>query len=99
RVLYRLEIRNMTNDGVNPGLIRGPLKNLMWAADAVRAASGSKVLNLEVSHENPSAGAIAYKLISEFYAWMGLDAAAIPYKEKSGSEWVISPEEIRRMYP
>lgn len=98
-VLYRLEIRNMTKDGVNPGLIRGPLKNVMWTTDEMRATSGSKVIHLEVGHENTTAGAIAYKLISEFYAWMGLDAGAIPYKEKAGSEWVISPQEIRRMYP
>jgi len=99
KIAYRLEIRNMTRDGINPGLIPGPLLKRMWTSDSVRATSGSKVITVEHSIENSAAGEIAFKLVSEFYAWMGLDADKIPYKEKAGPNWVISPEEMRRMYP
>lgn len=101
RLLFRVEVRNMTVNNVPAGLIPGPLNTFDWkfGTNIHRAPAASKIVNLEWRDSELRPGEIAFKLVSELYVWFGLEEDRIPYSEPAGPIRVISPEEIRRLNP
>ncbi|MCG3112053.1 MAG: ATP-binding protein [Candidatus Manganitrophus sp. SB1] len=93
---YRLELLNMTRDGMPCGLIPGPIGTFGWEFGTdIRNAPDSQVTITKRSTDLDP-GIVAFDLISELYGWFGLEQDKIPYTERKNGRLVISPDQIRR---
>lgn len=93
---YRLELLNMTRDGMPCGLIPGPIGTFGWEFGTdIRNAPDSQVTITKRSTDLDP-GIVAFDLISELYGWFGLEQDKIPYTERKNGRLVISPDLIRK---
>jgi hypothetical protein len=93
---YSLELRNMTVNDIPCGLIPGPLGTFAWVwEDSIhRAPSSRKRIATRWTQQEILPGLIAFLLVSELYAWFGLEHDKIPYTKKVGEHTEIDPEQI-----
>lgn len=98
-ILYRLELRNITVNGVNCGLVPGIVGDDNWkfGHDIHRAPYSTVQATVRWSGE-VDAGRVSYRIICSVYEKFGMEHDKIPYREKAGRDFVISPQEIRRFH-
>lgn len=99
-VHYVLELRNTRVGEVNCGLIPGPVGSVAWkfGINIHRATESKLRVNILWQSKDIDPGRIAYRLLASLYEQFGTDHDAIPYREKAGSDFIISAEEIRRLH-
>lgn len=93
---YRLELLNMTQDGIPCGLIPGPIDTFAWkfGTNIHRAPDSQVTITKRIADLDP--GAVAFDLLSELYGWFGIEQDKIPYAEQKNGRLVISPDLIRK---
>ena len=89
-LIYRLEFRDMSVDG---GELVGPLVS---DCDEWRGEDGKPMasdVQFTICHpRGAGAGAVAFSLVAQVYAWFGIHNTQIPYTEEvQGGHGVISP--------
>jgi hypothetical protein len=101
RLMFRLEVRNMTINNMFAGLTPGPLNSFEYkfGTNIHRAPASQKIITQEWQGQDFRPGEVAFKLLSALYAWFEFEEDKIPYAERDGESRVISPEEIRRLNP
>jgi len=104
KVRYRLELKNITVNGVPCGLVPGIPGDYNWKFGRnIHRASGSQI-RAEIDWNSPDidSGALSYRLICSVYEQFGMEHDKIPYTEEgkagSGINFVVSPSEIRRLH-
>ncbi len=99
KIKYTLELRNMSVDSKNCGIIPGPLGtfNMMFGDKVHRAPSENYSNSIAWSKTELNSKRIAFLLISKLYEWFGIEHDYIPYQEKEGDIRLISPEQIIKL--
>ena len=98
-ILYRLELRNITVDGVNCGLVPGVVGDNNWIFGRdIHRAQGSTVKATTRWNGEVDVGRVSYQIICSVYEQFGLEHDKVPYREKAGDDFVISPDEMRRLH-
>lgn len=91
---YTLEVRNMCVDGKRPILRPGPLSHHQDGWFGRKTAPGCDHV-VRVSWQRPiDPNRIAYQLVSQLYAWFGLEHENMPYVDRSSPVPKIDPQSI-----
>lgn len=98
-ILYRLELRNLTVDSVNCGLVPGVVGDNNWIFGRdIHRAPGSTVKATTKWNGEVDAGMVSYRIICSVYEQFGLKHDKVPYRERAGEDFVVSPDEMRRLH-
>lgn len=99
-ILYRLEFRNITVSGTPCGLVPGVPGDDNWrfGHDIHRAPDSKVRADVRWPSSTIDAGRVAYRLACSVYEQFGMEHDMVPYTEKAGSDFVISPAEIKRLH-
>ena len=99
-IIYRLELRNITMNGVNCGLVSGVVGDDNWnfGLDIHRAPDSTVKATVRWNEKEIDAGKVAYRIICSVYEQFAMEHDKIPYIERAGKDFAISPEEIRRLH-
>jgi hypothetical protein len=97
-IQYALGLKNMTLDGRPCVLTPGPLAGFAWEFGTDFQQPPQPDISVSVIWNDPQIklGRVAFLLVREVYRWFGIEDEAIPYKEREGDEFVLSPEQIRK---
>lgn len=97
-IQYALGLEGMTFNGKPCVLIPGPIGGFAWefGTDVHQPPQPRASVSLMWNNSPIKPGCVAFLLVREVYRWFGIEDEAIPYKEREGDEFVISPEQIRK---
>lgn len=93
---HQLRVRRMSARGrralLAPGDLHGP--GMQWGVGLQEAAGEETNIVAQSEPHAHNSGALAYALLTRFYAWFGLSEQDIPYVSVENGERVIDPQQI-----
>jgi hypothetical protein len=96
---YRLELRNMSVNGIPCGLIPGPLGTFAteYGTDIHRAPDSHATFTVGWDEPEIDPRVVAFLLVSKVYEWFGIEHEYIPYTDQVSNRLIVNPDQIRRL--